>query len=430
MTPAKIYMSLLSAMVFAACSPAERADRADEETRPDSTEVGELRLLVEIGRGSANVNHVFGRVADAVLTSQGIVVLDSQAQDVRLFTVSGAFARQITRKGDGPGEIQRADFLARTARDEIVVVESTDGVAHVFDPEGAFRRTLQVRARVADPLVVDSGGVAYFRLEDETRSESDGGVGRVSRMRSARAADHASPLFVRVVTGSELAATRRGTVRMHLSGELIDSVVPLYEDPLSLFLPVGSGRVHISYDYQPFAWSRWTTTGALVAGRTDHATLHWRPTDEDPGSTKIRLDSAVIAVPREEREAIRTSLQSLGDGALGRARPSWWHEKPQYRRVILTRGGGVWLERHVPSERSESATAGDFGWREPRTRFAVIDAHGELRGDVYGPARIRLLHVYGDQVLVRAVDELGVQSVQLFGVEWEPSEAAHQAGGA
>jgi WD40 repeat protein len=74
-----------------------------------------------------------------------IYVLDSRDSNIKLFTEKGEYLKTVSRKGEGPGELNRP-WIASFVGDELFVVDSRNGRIQVFSPEGDYLRSYKVAA--------------------------------------------------------------------------------------------------------------------------------------------------------------------------------------------------------------------------------------------------------------------------------------------
>ena len=104
-----------------------------EATRPVFEE--ELRLGSMMGEGP----EAFGQVRDLLLDEQGrIYVLESQAQEIRVFGPDGGWLHTIGRQGEGPGELKNAAAMGWGPDGILRVVDYGNGRISDFRPDGTF----------------------------------------------------------------------------------------------------------------------------------------------------------------------------------------------------------------------------------------------------------------------------------------------------
>jgi len=79
--------------------------------------------VLTIGEAAGDPDYQFGQIAGLDATSDGrILVLDSQAQHIEVFSPDGAFERTIGQAGSGPGEFGPGAAMLMVGRGDTVVV--------------------------------------------------------------------------------------------------------------------------------------------------------------------------------------------------------------------------------------------------------------------------------------------------------------------
>jgi len=97
--------------------------------------VEELRIGTLEGSGP----DLFGGIAALEVDDAGrIYVLESQAQELRVFDTSGEWVRTIGREGGGPGEFRQAIGMAWAPDGNLWVVDPGNSRISVFDTTGAY----------------------------------------------------------------------------------------------------------------------------------------------------------------------------------------------------------------------------------------------------------------------------------------------------
>jgi hypothetical protein len=87
--------------------------------------------------GVASFNDVRGL---AVTPAGGILVLDFQSQEIRLFDSTGRFVKLVARKGQGPGELANANGMVTGPDGALTVNDPQNGRFSVYDQDGTFVR--------------------------------------------------------------------------------------------------------------------------------------------------------------------------------------------------------------------------------------------------------------------------------------------------
>ncbi len=106
-----------------------------DDPAPTWTLVEDLRVGSVDGDGP----DVFGELRGlAVLPDGGFAVLDSQAQEVRVFAADGSHRVTYGGEGDGPGELRGAHGLMLDPHGRLWVTDPSNARLSVFDPETGF----------------------------------------------------------------------------------------------------------------------------------------------------------------------------------------------------------------------------------------------------------------------------------------------------
>lgn len=84
--------------------------------------------------------------------SDNLHVLDGQNLRVLVFDAAGRYQRQFGSRGGGPGEFQAPVSMTVLANDEVVVNDLGNRVWIIFDPSGAFVRSVPHHQSVGMPL--------------------------------------------------------------------------------------------------------------------------------------------------------------------------------------------------------------------------------------------------------------------------------------
>lgn len=111
---------------------------AAEEAGPSWVLEEELRIGSEDDAGPT----VFAQIKGVAVTGDGrIVTLESQAQEIRIFSADGAHLATYGRRGGGPGELQNALGLMQTSTGLIYVPDQRNARMQVLHPDSGFLRS-------------------------------------------------------------------------------------------------------------------------------------------------------------------------------------------------------------------------------------------------------------------------------------------------
>lgn len=107
---------------------------ASDDSLPDVNSI-QLTPVMVIGEEDGDVEYLFGRLAGLAVDGQGRIYAGIRStQEVRVFSPTGEFVRNIGREGEGPGEFQQLSAL-RVAPDGRLLAADGNRV-HVFEPDG------------------------------------------------------------------------------------------------------------------------------------------------------------------------------------------------------------------------------------------------------------------------------------------------------
>ena len=382
-----IHAAALSTLALAAAHCPARAQSAQQ--RPAT----ELRLSAEpmlsIGMLDGPDEYLFGGInAGALLADVSVVVSDRQHFRVQRFSAGGEHLWSRGRAGEGPGEFEYVRIAKGCASEEsIVVYDIRTTRVYVYDGEGNLVDEYQFRYNGL-PLrdfACAPGGRLGFMGSSVGMGEEGVEPGELFRA------------LLSLGTG-ELGTTATTTLRERIPGR---------EKRL-----LGPG------DAMP--GSTWTHDVVLAA--TDEGL--WLGTSEDyevelidwTGATirRIRWEGPDLAVTQRDVDRYRDALEESyrdDDDPNWRARfeSTWdWESEivpdvfPAYHRLLVGDDGVLWVQDYIrPGDRSEW-----FGF----------DEGGRWVRTLVLPARTYLLDVGPDWALVRTLDDLGVQRVEVRGV--------------
>jgi hypothetical protein len=97
-----------------------------------------LRIGSVDGDGPASFGQIKGLVVD---DDERIIVLDAQAQEIRVFGPDGGYLRTLGRRGEGPGELRNANGLMLGRDGRLRVPDPQLGRLSVFDVERGFEES-------------------------------------------------------------------------------------------------------------------------------------------------------------------------------------------------------------------------------------------------------------------------------------------------
>lgn len=322
-----------------------------------------------------------------------ILVLDSQAAEVRWFDEEGNHLLSAGGQGRGPGEFNSPARLI-VAPGDTVVVEDRPGWEHVlFAPEGEFIRedrldlgTLLSGGRFAEcdsRTLPDRSLLMCQHLPGEDSSPVDPGPGRLRRFLQ----------FVRIFP------------------DLSE------QHPLGLYGGIEQWGVsyggRTEFVFHPFHARTFVAAGGepmrvAIATNPHYSIEMWTP-DGSLDRIVRRGDGRRVATADEAGEAEERFFRLVGEDPALRNRILAEVEIPDSLPAVtdleIARDGGLWVGRtvHLPS-----ATT---------TAYDVFRADGTYLGEMRFPARFDLHEVGEDYVLGVRLDELDVPYVELYALE-------------
>jgi len=116
-------------------------------------DVFSLEEELSIGEIEGREEYMFSQIIDAdVDEEENIYILDFKESHIRVFNKSGEYLRTIGRRGQGPGEIQRAINICITPANEILINDRGARYFHFFTLGGEYKRSIY-QGRLSHPRV-------------------------------------------------------------------------------------------------------------------------------------------------------------------------------------------------------------------------------------------------------------------------------------
>ena len=149
----------------------EEKDGVKVIKNPKTPLYGEIELELEvdlvIGGEDVDENYMFRRVSDIEVDEEGnIYVLDSGECRIQIYDKDGKYLKTIGRKGEGPGEFQRAGRMTLSAKGKLYVNEYKKII--IFSEDGTFEKNVNTDFHISSYLVTKEEnflGWAYIRTE-------------------------------------------------------------------------------------------------------------------------------------------------------------------------------------------------------------------------------------------------------------------------
>ena len=355
-----------------------------DDPAPTWTLVEELRVGSVDGDGP----DVFGELRGlVVLPDGGFAVLDSQAQEVRVFAADGSHRATYGGDGEGPGELRDAHGLMLDPQGRLWVTDPANDRMSVFDPDAGFldsfryhfsfyayiwMGTMTADGRIVRPTLQPPGVEIYdLNMElVESFSEPGGGGGGLTAREAVRRGEDATP--------ASFAWQARD----------------------------GSGGGFMSIPYYPRGVQYYGRDGTVWAGTHENDPAGYRLTRRHlAGDTTMIVEARKphIPVSREERDAaiqrIRESLRARGADT-----DRDWSKipdvKPSIVNLFTSVEGNIWVR--TPS------TSGEATWD-------IFSADGTYVGAATSPGLNPLPFlppvVRGDEFWAIVTGAFGVQHV-------------------
>ncbi|UCG50689.1 MAG: 6-bladed beta-propeller [Candidatus Latescibacterota bacterium] len=162
-----------AAMVLIQCAlPTQAADWKGKETTKDGIRclvsprepmepriTSELEELWRIGGDTDDEDEFFGVILQILTDDHGnVYLLDSQLNQVKVFSPDGEYVREFGREGEGPGEFRFASDMFFTADGNIGVLQAAPGKIILFTPEGEPAGEHPIPTREDGGMVILSNG--------------------------------------------------------------------------------------------------------------------------------------------------------------------------------------------------------------------------------------------------------------------------------
>jgi len=116
-----------------------------------------LKEDISIGVDEGDENYMFSAPVDIESDSEGnIYVLDFREITIRKYNSNGIFERNISRKGQGPGELEYPIGFCVSSQDLIYIADVMERKIEVLDPNGEFQRAINLNDLVDQISINDS----------------------------------------------------------------------------------------------------------------------------------------------------------------------------------------------------------------------------------------------------------------------------------
>jgi hypothetical protein len=114
---------------------------------------------LSLGVADGERHRVFGDIGGIAAAGDGtIYVLDAQASEVRAFDADGRFLRTLTRQGEGPGEVSRANAIHLVGDSALWIQDNGQGMMIAVDLQGGELARVPRFLPHSDPGSIDHRG--------------------------------------------------------------------------------------------------------------------------------------------------------------------------------------------------------------------------------------------------------------------------------
>jgi hypothetical protein len=353
---------------------------------------------LRIGTAEGDPDYQFGQVAPgssiAVASDGRIVVLDQQAQHLKVFTADGKYERTIGGPGGGPGELGRAASAVLLAPgDTILVSDIGNQRANLYQLDGTFLRSF--------PLSFTSG--IPFRWETDADGRIIAQLRRLAFPGSTAPPDSTDVLVVRNLDGTV------GDTLMHV--------------PSGKTVSFSGGAPEFNFFSAEPAWA--LQGNRILYGVNDQ----YRIGIYAAGGKLERIVEKPFerdAVGEADQQAMKDLLrrawtqagatpQQVGQLMTG---VHFAEKYPAYAQMMAGADGSIWVQHvQAPSKLSEE----DRKTFNPQYDLAsrqwdVFDRDGRFLGALAMPRRFQPVQFVRDKVYGIQRDELDVQYVVRLGI--------------
>ncbi len=340
---------------------------------------------ISIGEVAGEEAYLLHQVSDGFVLPDGrIVIANAGSNEIRVFDASGVHEASWGRAGGGPGEFTALSGVARWPGDSIAAWDTRARTIAVFDAEGTLGRSfvLEADGRPADPRMVLGDGTVLGRTVDS--GATGPGYRREQISYELRDADGNTVLSLGVHPGREAYLNMEGPFPVFGLLPFSRAVSEAQWGDLIILTP--------DDHYEIRAHDR--STGALARiVRRDYA---------NRAPTRAEVDEAIDdALERTNLTGEQLELTREGYKAMPLV-----ESFPAFRALLTDGLDHLWVrEATLP------------GMDRPAPLWTVFDPEGRVLGFIETPDGLTILEIGADYILGRTTDDLGVESVQVWGLE-------------
>ncbi|MGH7467932.1 MAG: hypothetical protein ACRENP_08090 [Longimicrobiales bacterium] len=369
--------------------------------REDGWSLAAQPVLVLSGPPGDSAQHLDVVVAAAYLNDGRMVVANRIPPMLRWYDASGRYQHGTGRVGSGPGDFGGEGMgvtgMWRIPGDSIAAWDALQQRIQVFEPAGRYVRGFRLNAppspaRLFAPHVVgflaNGAVIAGVNLSAAPGQGTDRWRDLVFYQQWSATGHYESGL-------AELPGLEIYTPSFQQRNQPGGMAVPGGHPPPPAPLP-------------PFAREASAATGGdrLYYADADHYEISIHDGVAAPGVI-IRRETPRRAVTSALRESYAREMLGPVRSALRTDFQRWLKvavypdSLPAYQRIEVADGGNVWAQEYQAPE------ADTLTW-------SIFQADGAWLANIQVPARLRVLHVGGDNVLALSRNELDVESVHVY----------------
>ena len=347
----------------------------------------------------------FGQIGAVLPTpARGLIVHDAQASALRMFDSTGAFVKNVGRKGSGPGEFDHVNGITLLPDGRLVVWDASGARLNLYEPDGDFQTTWRLPFQ-------------GFFAQNLLSSDRSGTI-------------NATAILARDTVAFSMG--RSGIIRIDSTGRVLDSVFyPVWREPapvLAARRPDGTGMSAFSFPFWPSNAAASSTIEGMVSGPGDPYRFYLTGR---AGRKPVRVEREAAPIPVSETERAERKAQAIY--GLRRTDPNWtWNVtdvpamKPAYRSLSLGTDGTIWVSVSTSSEPIPAAEMPEPSLNQPDrprittrepTVYDVYTAEGRLLGRVALPPRTRVTRMTAATAWGVLRDSLDVDYAARFRIE-------------
>lgn len=210
-----------------------------------------------IGVDEGDENYMFSAPIDIDADSKGFIyILDFRELTIKKYDTNGVFERNISRKGEGPGELQYPYGFCISPQDLIYITDFMERKIEVFNTYGKFQNVIEMNESIELISLSRANNIIVMYDVDAQRDELTrtriSKIGRFDRQ-SNTIYDFFSkdkPLFKRIQSSEYRLEIPYERFDIDSKGNVYVGTTDEYE--LSVYSPDGELLKRMSRDFEPF----------------------------------------------------------------------------------------------------------------------------------------------------------------------------------